>query len=374
MIVCSRCNNQLGHDVDGPLASALEPIRHFLSIKSGDRRKPPPTLRAVETEHGKVDVAPGKYPLLSKANLETQPHGELTKITASARSLEEAAKLAAHGLRKAGITSREDAKQRLEARPPTITGERQPFRQQVNVSLAIGGGAHFRSIAKTAFEFLAIVRPGDAHAERFDVTRSYIVSGEPNPRCVRWALDLQPPMPFSLKALGRTPHSVVVWSRAAAPVAGIVTLFGHLRFVVRLAEVWDCEPFGFAHAVDPISGSSLGVVALNPVPPPLLSETLAWRQVDLVALRLAYEQLLAACADEYETQATRKMVDDATAPVFSSWTMGQKIDGRMVDDLAQSLAREYVGWTDGDIGELQNRDTFIDIILREFDKLSEGKH
>jgi len=266
-LICDRCNELLGAEIDGPLAEALAPLRYTLCVRSGSR-DPPPTLRKVPSQYGLVDVTPGKA-RRSKIKWPTiVAEGDNRRsFEIQARTLDEAASQIAHTARRLGIKTKEGLLGTLHL-PTDLRHQVMPFTEPLQLQAGIGDPEHFRSIMKSALEVFALAMPVDARGAAFAAARDYVLCGAPE-ALFNWTLEGIPALPFSADELGEFSHVVTAWAQPGASVAGHVTIFGHLHFVVRLADGWSGDALAVSLAVDPIAGRDRGLRTHSVVPPPL---------------------------------------------------------------------------------------------------------
>jgi hypothetical protein len=128
-----------------------------------------------------------------------------------------------------------------------------------------------------------------------------------------------------------------VWATAVgAPLAAAVTLFGVLHWTVELAPLWWGNPFGIAHAVDPLEGRNLG----DRIVTPLLLEPgwKAGRGAERDALVIGLNKL----RRHWEKQQRNRAVDLAIDRIMAEVADGNDtIEGDRIPILINRLAE----WT-----------------------------
>lgn len=363
-IVCSEDNNRLGNELDRELCEALEPVRYLLRIRSGEGADPP-TLRGVAYGEVKVDLGPDRT-LFSKVSpkVTAASDGTYSIIVDGARTIEQGALMAAQMLKKVGIRTRSEAERRFGTQ--RLVSEKAPLAEPVRLSLTMGGPKQLRTVAKMAFGFLAHAVPGIADATAFDPVRAFIGANSGD-GSVRWAPDLPaPPLPFAPNDLGAFPHSIVVWATKGGPVASFVVLFGHLQFLIVLADSWTGQPFAIAHAVDPVAGRSLGTAPLGRVPPPA---DFAVRDPSYFAPGARQQwaiDFINACVDEQGRQHTAELADRALDPIFARIPDGTDLTDSHIEEISSAVAEAYEDWRFGEATPI-DPEAFKALVLSHFD-------
>ena len=260
-IVCGACNHAMGVEIDAPLTKDFDVIRCHLDVKkSRGARREPPTLKGFITSSGrKLDVKPGGRGVWSSptgsVEIDGTTQGRQT-LTFSANNMHQAVQISMHQLRRLGVKPDADIRNHLsvtELRHDTL------YPGQINHQGFIGGTEQMRSLAKTAFEFLALHRRSMVHEALFDPVRQFIRRGKGPPTEIAfWDSVNRPVLPFTLDELGPAYHQVTIWSCGLGqPLVGAVTLFGHFHWTVALADSWH-ERWAITHAIDPLREINLG--------------------------------------------------------------------------------------------------------------------
>lgn len=270
-LICGACNSRLGATIDGALAEELELIRHALRIFTGSGGDPP-TLRGLKTEHGAINLGPTRG-TVAKPSMKEVPSADVggRSFVTECRTFEEAATMAAHAARRAGIKAVDNLRAHLVFSSPEIALTRNPLSQPIQRTMVFGP-RHFRSIAKSALEIYAIEHPEEARGESFRSIRHFINDANAKPDLVRWQFgtNVEVVLPFTDEELGNFWHSVAIWGHPGSLTVAQVVLFGHLPFLVRLGDSWPHpEPRLIAHAVEPLDGRRYPIRSTSFCPPPV---------------------------------------------------------------------------------------------------------
>jgi hypothetical protein len=292
-LICDKCNEDITAAADTPLAEALTFPCFSLCVRSGDGDDPP-TLRRLETEHGVMDLAPDSAvkTKVTYSAPELNAAGIMTG-TIDARSIDEVAEQIAHLARRLNVKTLEEFDARLRL-PDQIFLDKTPFSQPINTSFNIGGTQHWRSMAKTAIEILALHDREAAQSVDLEGARRFVRHGEGPDRGIL-QLNPGPSVPFTLEELGQFAHVISVWADPGSPMVAHVTLFGFFHFGILLAEGWDGAAIAVSHAVDPLAERHFGLrqFATRPSRPniahfsPVPLDVEVWRDRQLIPFMTA---------------------------------------------------------------------------------------
>jgi hypothetical protein len=186
------------------------------------------------------------------------------EIHLEGRSIEDAAVLLAHVFRqlRASRETVESQVRNLQAQARV-----EPFEVEQSYQILLGQSSHYRSTAKSAFELLAIARRDACVTPEFDRIRTFVREGGDGDDYVRAADEVEIALPFDSNELGIAPHSIVIWAKEGEPLAALVTYFGSVRFLSKLADAWSHASIAISHVVDPILGRNHGIRELAELPP-----------------------------------------------------------------------------------------------------------
>ena len=367
-LICNDCNQRLGAVIDGPLATAFETVRHVLRIRSGEGAAPP-TLRGVASEHGIVDLGPAHG-----AVSEISPHtigatsDTRTDFQVQGRTTEETARNTAHLARRLKIKTRDELVRRIQL-PANMHIQKRPFTQPVQLTMPLGAPEHMRSIAKSALEIFALVAPRVARGPALKHIRQFIATGAGSDDDVRWLFTPPPTLPFTREETGDfapPPLRAGVGARRRRLVAHVM-FFGHLQFLVRLADTWDGQ-VAIAHAVDPV-GERLLRIREQFEPPPAVNVSVFEPEIlDLDKVEKYLTEFFQKCAAIQEERHRHWLLRDALAPWFAKYA-GTDMTPEKAHEAASVVAAEVVAARFG-ANEPIDPEKFLERVVYWFDELA----
>lgn len=344
-LVARSTNNKLGHTIDAALMRAVQFLRLIFDARSVDGNAAAP-LKGLRGGDGK------KYGLLSGGKPELgQPTATFTKkedgsvqVHAEVRTLEEAEKLLRRKLEGLGA----DAKSMVE----TLHKRKSVPVPPLEVSLAFGPD-EYRCIAKMACNLLAYNRSRIFLDAGFDGIRSFVFEGVGDPVHFVWLN----PIVFDLACsnpIGQVDHLLLVHGNAHGEVLGLVVLFAHLQFVVRLGTSAALSGTAHSYRVDQLSGGArIDDSSDLAIGPELFThrEFAGWdRQIALYEESL--RRLLAVTTDYDFKRARTRLIQQSLDEVFREKPEVSLITPGEIDEIARVVAMRYV--------ELLDRVGFVD--------------
>lgn len=247
-VCCVSCNNQLGDEVDAPMARNFAFITTNIGIVTG-RNKPAATLqRFVEIDGHPMDLIAGGEFKLSKGTvrIEPLPDGNFD-VVVNARSVEEA-----YALREQVLQKFKKERYRIESAEMTRIFTPVPT---MRGRVAHGHQEQCRAAAKMALAYLAtMVDPQRLRDEIFQPVVNFIrgVGELPAGICGIEQIELGAPLitsPFV--------HSLlVVADPGSGYVLALLRLYDTFGYTIRLAEGWHGPAVGRLYCMDPVTGQS----------------------------------------------------------------------------------------------------------------------
>ena len=162
-LVCKKCNNRFGEEIDVELLSQLNQFSTLLNIKR-DRGKP----RWVKAERtGEVRsyyIKPGGKPVIGKPMVEIKDDGKAAKVTIEARDTSELR----HILR--GV-KRRYPKFNVDEVLKQARYQKEYLKDSLHFNLSIGGPHSFRAISKIAYNYYRYKNPDEEGLNFNDIER-----------------------------------------------------------------------------------------------------------------------------------------------------------------------------------------------------------
>ncbi len=229
--VCSSCNHNLGGGPDRALAESVQDIRMLMSFKSG-RRKAPPPVRHVQTQHGNVTLDSGGMPRLERPGA-FEVDADIIQMRA--RDKRDLANYVRHLARRIKLSESETVEVLKRGRWQLRRAPIGP----VTRHLGLGGTGPIRAMAKACL-LLWQTRVGNAelHNGRYDDARRFVLSGSDNDNVRLSRMDTRPwPTEYSVAAsYGDFANVIYVTSNSEGRVLGYFRLYGNLGWRVELAQ------------------------------------------------------------------------------------------------------------------------------------------
>lgn len=256
-LIGADLNAGFGGTIDRDLLTAFELFRVLLGLQS--RRG-----RDLDTESTDPNMAlsSGGVPKLTRRGKPwtvQELEDGTKKVTVIARTVEEAIRLRDHALKAEGDPELAPKNERAV--------QRREYPEQMEFQLALGGPVHARAIAKSAFNFAAMVLGSDEVLKPcFDELRSYVLEGvddydrisaSTHVDTVKYAnWDTRDLIPTFEPRLGSAlEHRILLRASAETrTVYAVVDLFGSIRFSVLLSSEWDGPDRAYALFANPVPG------------------------------------------------------------------------------------------------------------------------
>ena len=234
-VVCSRHNGSFGGTIDKEVAAQVAIVRNMLHLTSGEG-KDPPMLRRVNAGRDTINVgSDGSIrPLTKPLSFVPSDVGSL-RVSVSASSFEEIAKLIPHIAAKLKLREERDLQQ-LTAAPAKVVSRRPGL---VHHSVAFGGPLAIRSFVKSALVLWAtLVGNDEVKSAAYKATRDLVLIGDDEFVRERVKLDSRPlrQVDEMRRRFGNFFNVIYVRSNEAGRVFGHFTLYNMMSWHFILAE------------------------------------------------------------------------------------------------------------------------------------------
>jgi hypothetical protein len=329
VIVCNDCQDYFSGTIDRAFERGLQPIRNLLGTLGG-RGGAGPTLKRLTTTAGeKIDLEPGAKPRLREPRLQITPGTGGSHIVQITMGTTDQLGWALAKLRKELPVAEVD-----QAVATSLMRSAEGFLAgKIDLHVDIGGAEFFRGIVKACFNLLAAHAddgPKIALAAEFDPVRQFIRQGGGQMTdFVRWATRQDY---ARHPAKGPIDHVMGVQTREGS-VQGVLQLFGHLVFPVRLSNGYHQRGISYCYVVDPYRKADPAESRLNGIDPDMVpvfgDESL---ENNAVVQAVFYAGL---------TRILDHFFDRATQEILSS-TLDEILQPEMGKPFTQELARRVV--------------------------------
>lgn len=343
-------NTDFGSTIDKSLVEALSLFRAQIGLLN---RRGQPIL--VESADGEFDLR-GDYPVQKKDaskgrpwTVTPRPDGRV-EIRVRATNLERAAELARHALRA----------ERLEGKSPVEVkaGITQTFPPPTSVNIELGGGLHFRAVAKSCVNALAVcLGPERVASGPFDAIREYVLygvdnfndlaQGKPDPQsnlcCFDFRNYLFPALPAGI-GFGGLDHRVLLRGCGETGVVyGTCELFGHVPFSVLLSDSWVGDDFCWGLIADPLPDGQGHVVGHLPLEmrPSLAASQVMAHASDLNGYGVSLRGLLSAVKEVVNGRIINEIVSQVAEETFGT-TTDQPVTRQLLNTAASRVAALFV--------------------------------
>lgn len=252
-------NGEFGSTIDVALANTIHLARTLTNALSGDGN-PPPVYREVPGEDGVLyDIRPDGKVEISTPRLDVKRTEDGLQIDGTVRNKPELQRLLARPFRAAGI----DISRVAEIAKYTET----PMPQMTfNMQFTPDG---YRAIAKMACNLFARTCRESFLHDDFDSIRNFVAKGSGD----YWDFVAANTEPVDIcdqgRRLGILDHHILITSKNGE-VSGLVTLFEHLQFIVRIgrheglanvATSYRVDQIGRRHRIDDLQDTGMKIPA-----------------------------------------------------------------------------------------------------------------
>lgn len=332
-LIDRKINNRFGDSIDAALAEAVLPIRVMLNALSGDGRPPPPYREAKGPDGTPYNLLPGGTPELANPSLSVKHENGSLQIEGVVRSTAELKRLLQRPLAKHGIPFERVAELQREQK------ERSPV-LSMNLNFS---PESTRSIAKMACNLFAKTQRAEFTTPGFDAIRSFIANGDGAPGDFVCCNTRPVNISKHGRALGLLDHLIFVRADGTH-VEGLVALYEHLQFIVRLGRLdrplrmstaYRVDQIGAAHRVDDRRDMRLFPRSFDRV------ASSSWRQV-LHEYHRAFSRLLRVVWDRHHAEFRRDLIETAMREAWGE-PDGRPITQAMIERFARLVAER---WTD----------------------------
>lgn len=242
--ICNTCNNKLGETWDAELARQLNWCALTLGISRERGEVPPQIIQTIEGQ--KLWLQNDGTMTPEKPSYREDDTGHQTKISISARNMNEAKKMLNGVIRKHPSFDKDKALQELRVEEVYLDSP-------IHVNLGIGGPQVGRSIVKTAF----------AHASDSGVPHKYCDAA------LKYLTEDNSQAPFGFALLtdlvknrpsDRLFHCVaLIGDPKKKKLLSYIEYFGLFRILVNLSSHYNGEAIIETYAIDPISTDVLHI-------------------------------------------------------------------------------------------------------------------
>ena len=348
-LIDQRTNSTFGNTIDADLADFVLPLRVLLDARAGDGGAPPPYRGATTADGERYNLLPGGKPELGRPKVEfSKTASGDTKIEGRARNLRELRRLTERKLGDLGVSFDEVEKsaKKVEQHAPPIA-----------MSLVIDPGVK-RAIAKMACNLLAVGHRDVFMRAEFDPIRELVLNGVGSPDDFV-AVNTKPvDIAARKRAMAELDHLLVVRADKSGAVDGLVVLFEHLQFVVRLGRCSPGQPLVTTYRVNQMTRESrLDDEADRKIRPREFAKV---RQSSDAAARHhlgeAVRRIMRVATREsdsrYLDEMIKKSIDEVLGP-----DEGKLVTEQHIDDLSRRLAERFVRYAQhrGQLGRLVAR-------------------
>ena len=237
-LIARKTNSDFGSTIDAALLDGLHSIRVLLGTRSGDGHPPRPLASLKGTDGNLYTIKPGGVLALAAPRMAVRVEEGRLRIDGVARNRREARKLARRVFEKHGIP--------LERLEEFATETTDPIETGLTFDTSFPPESK-RAVAKMACNLLAAHHRDLFAAAHFDQVRGYVAHGAGD------LVAFVEPVECGA-SMGRFDHLIAVSGKSATgEVRGLVVLFGHLHYAVKLGNAPLVDDIKLSYRVDPIA-------------------------------------------------------------------------------------------------------------------------
>lgn len=324
-LLCKKCNNSLGNLLDSELAKQCNPVMNFLLI---DREKGSYNVVIGKTENGEEFILDGAE-IRSKANFKIEKNGDNMNISFSGSQEKELKQYFKQ-------LSKKYPQVKIDEVLEKANHSKFYLNEHVNVNFDIGGGIALRAIAKIAVNYYILT--GGIRCD-IEPIIDYISNGSITEYAhVHYYYDVED------EKLQVNDHNVyhyinLVGKQNEKILYCYIELFGAIKFIVVLSDVYQGNNLNFEYAYNLISKEEFNVGMKLNLTKEHLNNALNGKYVQVKDINEALNKVLKIGHIRQRDKHISNLVQEASQKTFGKYEEGIPITEDMLNEFIHEVSK-----------------------------------